>query len=91
MLIEMATEQAVPWLILDCAAPESTLRQWLRERKAAGGDPSEADEDVLALQLANHDPLTETEKHHVCNIDTSRPWSVDSVLANIYDHGIPRH
>jgi len=58
----LARELAVPFLILDCDAPEETLRERVRLRQAAGCDPSDADESVLELQLAQREPLDQAER-----------------------------
>ena len=51
--------------ILDCDAPEATLRERLRARLAKGADPSEATEAVLDWQLANREPLDAAEGVYV--------------------------
>ena len=47
--------------ILHCQAPVDVLESRLRARAAAGGDPSEADENVLRWQLERFQPPTAAE------------------------------
>ena len=42
----------------------------VRRRQAAGGDASEAGEEVLASQLKNREPLAPHEAAHALLIDT---------------------
>ena len=37
-----AEATGVPFLILDCEAPEAVIAQWLAQRQAEGLDPSDA-------------------------------------------------
>ncbi|QTD46028.1 AAA family ATPase [Ottowia testudinis] len=68
--IALAESLGVPWRILAFDAPEDVLRERVRQRQAAGGDASEAGEQVLASQLAHRDPLTRAEAAHALRIDT---------------------
>jgi aminoglycoside phosphotransferase family enzyme/gluconate kinase len=58
---ELADRLGVKFLILDMQTPEQVMRERIRARAQQGGDPSEADERVLELQLASTEPLTEEE------------------------------
>ncbi|POC69788.1 ATP-binding protein, partial [Vibrio vulnificus] len=42
----IAEETGVPFLILDCQAPEAVIAGWLAQRQAEGKDPSDATLDV---------------------------------------------
>ncbi len=66
----LAGELGVPFAILAFEAPEATLRERVRRRAAEGGDASEADEAVLAGQLAAREPLDAGEAAHALRIDT---------------------
>lgn len=55
---ELASEEMVPFEIIDCDAPYDELRLRLLQRH---GDPSEATPDVLDSQMRTHDPLTTQE------------------------------
>ena len=68
--IALAESLGVPWRILAFDAPESVLRERVRQREAAGGDASEAGEAVLASQLAHREPPTPAEAAHALVIDT---------------------
>ena len=59
--VQLAKTLGCPFhiLFIECDAP--TLRRYLRERAAQGGDISEADEEVLEAQLQKLQPLTATE------------------------------
>jgi len=69
---ELARRLGVPFLILHCHAPEPLLRRWITERRAAGGDASDADLAVLDHQLASQEPLTAEERQWVVDIDTAQ-------------------
>ncbi|SEK20286.1 AAA family ATPase [Halomonas daqiaonensis] len=69
-LIEVARAQGVPYLLLECRAAEEQLRQRLRGRAAAGGDPSEADEQIMERQQADARPLAEAEQAYSLRVET---------------------
>lgn len=58
----MAISLGVPFEIINCEAPFEELCSRLEARV---DDPSDANVDVLKLQLANHDPLTDEERQYV--------------------------
>lgn len=58
----LAAELGLPFAILDCRAAEAVLRRRVAERGAAGTDASEASLEVLARQLAVHEPLEADER-----------------------------
>ena len=60
--IDLANEHDVPSVILHCQVPGPELRQRVGRRAAAGGDPSEADLEVLEAQLRNVEPLSSDER-----------------------------
>ncbi len=69
---QLAHQLGVPFHILLCDAPRAELERRVRARSAARNDPSEADVDVLAAQLARAelpDPLTEPETLVAAGID----------------------
>ena len=59
---ELAGQLAVPFLILDFQASKEVLRERIDRRLAEGGDPSEANQNVLDAQLKNQQPLTAAEQ-----------------------------
>ncbi|RRJ82241.1 AAA family ATPase [Aestuariirhabdus litorea] len=77
-------ELGVPFLILSCEAELDNIRQWIRERAAQGGDPSEANLDVLEQQLKSSEPLTEQERLYRKLVKTDDKDSVDSLVARIH-------
>jgi hypothetical protein len=58
-----------PLIVLDFPVPESELRRRIRQRVKAGGDVSEANEDVLNQQMVEQQPLDENEQRLVISID----------------------
>jgi aminoglycoside phosphotransferase family enzyme/predicted kinase len=78
----LAQELAVDYLILDCEAPESVLRERILQRQQQGADPSEADLKVLELQLRQQEPLTAQEQAHRLALDTRR-FPPDDLLAQV--------
>lgn len=59
------------FVILDCFAPDETIRQRLRERAIRRRDASEADTAVLDYQLAEEEPLTADEQALSVKVDTT--------------------
>lgn len=62
-----ASERRLPCLILDFDADVAVLRERLRQRSARGADASEANEPVLAAQIATAEPLQADEAGIVVN------------------------
>jgi aminoglycoside phosphotransferase family enzyme/predicted kinase len=58
---QLAEGLGLGFFILDMQTPEQLMRERVRSRAEQGGDPSEADERVLELQLASAESLTEDE------------------------------
>ncbi|MBF6990046.1 bifunctional aminoglycoside phosphotransferase/ATP-binding protein [Cupriavidus sp. IK-TO18] len=56
-----ALRLGVPFAIVTCEATPETLRARIAARARAGGDPSDADDRVLAWQMRVQEPLTEGE------------------------------
>jgi uncharacterized protein len=67
----LANELALPLRILDFSAPESILRQRIKDRHLAGRDASEADQAVLDHQLRTHEALTSEELALTIPIDSA--------------------
>ena len=66
-----AATRGVPFVIVDVAAPEATLRARIAARLAAGGDASEAGPAVLTYQLAQREALSAAEASAALHIDTA--------------------
>jgi len=69
----LATELAAPFAIVDCRAPLPLLRERVRTRETAGGDPSEADAVVLERLVAANEPLGSDEAAHAIVFDAAAP------------------
>ncbi len=61
LLREVANACAVPFLIVNVTAPKEVLSDRIRQRRLAGGDPSEADVAVLEHQIATQESLSADE------------------------------
>ena len=70
---KLAEEKGVAFLILEFSATEATLRQRIAARK---GDASDADLQVLELQLDKWQPLGEDERDQALSIDTEMKFDV---------------
>jgi aminoglycoside phosphotransferase family enzyme/predicted kinase len=68
---KLADELGVALIILDVRAEPATMRTRILERARRGGDPSDADLDVLDHQLAHDEALTEDEMAQVLVIDSA--------------------
>jgi len=69
----LAAELNVPFTILDCTAHEPRMRERVAARNASGGDPSEADLQVLERQLQHHEHLSAEERMFVIEAVTDKP------------------
>jgi uncharacterized protein len=61
LLRDVATDRRVPFVIADCSAPATVLRERVMHRIQRGNDASEARIEVLEHQLATEEPLTQDE------------------------------
>lgn len=77
---EVAHSRGVPFLVLDCQAPEAVIHSWLAQRQAQGSDPSEATLEVIAAQQAGRDPLSARESLHVQVVNTHESASLDRLV-----------
>ncbi|MFP4648724.1 MAG: AAA family ATPase [Halorhodospira sp.] len=68
--LELARRIGCRFRILQVRAAEQTLRERLRQRRAEGHDPSEADEAVLDMQLQRAEPPSGEEAAFVETVDT---------------------
>ncbi|NND97272.1 MAG: AAA family ATPase [Pirellulaceae bacterium] len=65
---QLAVSQRVEFGIVDCDVNETTLRQRITDRAARNDDPSDADLQVMELQLATRERLVESEHKFVIKI-----------------------
>ena len=68
----LAERLHVPFVILDCSAPASLLRERVTTRAAEARDASEATIAVLERQLQQCEPVSEEEARHILTIRTSQ-------------------
>jgi len=80
---QVAESTGVPFLILDCEAPDAVIEQWLAQRQAEGGDPSDATMEVVKAQQATRESLTESEQLLSRQVDTPDAGSLDSLVSAI--------
>ncbi len=67
----LARDKGVAFRILDLEAPRPVLERRVRQRAARGDDASEADERILARQLAHAAPLADRERAEALTLDAS--------------------
>ncbi|MEW8329104.1 MAG: AAA family ATPase [Candidatus Thiodiazotropha sp.] len=72
LFLQLAQSQQAPLVIIDCQAPESLLKERIRQRCERGGDASEANLAVLKLQQEKRQPLTSAELERTITIDSDR-------------------
>ena len=77
---ELANRLGVRFVILDFRASEAVLSSRIAERLVRGDDPSEASQEVLALQAAKANPLQAEEIPFTLAIDTSGGVDIDEIL-----------
>ncbi|MBK5940841.1 AAA family ATPase [Halochromatium roseum] len=72
-----------PHRILVMQAPMHLLRERISARSLVGGDASDADIDVLSLQIANREPLTDAEHPTAVFLNSEAPMQIEAVLAHV--------
>ena len=72
-LTALARRHGVEPVWLDTSAPDDELARRLVERARTGRKISEADVQVLELQMQSRDPLTPEERARTVTIDTTQP------------------
>jgi predicted kinase len=80
---ELALRLAVPAYLLCCSAPQETLRARIAARGASGGDPSEADESVLAWQRSHQESVNAGEPFEAIQVETADPGALEKILRGI--------
>jgi predicted kinase len=71
------------FLILDFHAPAAVLSARIAARLRRGGDPSEADLAVLAMQTAKASPLGIDEIPFVLTVDTTKDGEIDEITRRV--------
>ncbi|EKT4484827.1 AAA family ATPase [Pseudomonas putida] len=80
---DVASQTGVPFLILDCQAPEAVIASWLEQRQAENTDPSDATLDVVKAQQASREALDAQELVQSTRVDTQDAGSMDQVIEQI--------
>ncbi|HCN46416.1 MAG TPA: hypothetical protein DIT18_12790 [Pseudomonas sp.] len=80
---EVASETGVPFLILDCNAPDAVIASWLAQRQADQNDPSDATLEVIAAQQAGRDALGADELLQSKRVETNESASLDNLIEQI--------
>ncbi|MDT8387131.1 MAG: AAA family ATPase [Thiogranum sp.] len=75
-----AARQALPWLVLNCDAPDQALQKRIEARRRLDRDASDATLDVLALQRTESDDFTAEEDPHVVRLETGSRRYRESLL-----------
>ncbi|QLF92969.1 AAA family ATPase [Pseudomonas sp. ABC1] len=83
---QIAQATGVPFLILDCHAPEAVIEQWLAQRQLESDDPSDATLAVIRDQQASRAPLDEEEVRLSRRVDTQDAASIDTLISDIRQH-----
>ncbi|MBI3546639.1 MAG: AAA family ATPase [Gammaproteobacteria bacterium] len=74
----LAIQLQTPFIIIDFAASENTLRQRIAERQQQANDASEADVSILEQQLRTCEPLQVDELAVSLRYDTEQPLQASS-------------
>ncbi|MBJ9978044.1 AAA family ATPase [Pseudomonas sp. S75] len=80
---QVASSTGVPFLILDCQAPEAVIISWLEQRQTENVDPSDATLEVVKAQQASREPLDDDEALHGKRVDTHESGSMDQLIEQI--------
>ena len=80
---EVASETGVPFLILDCNAPDAVIASWLAQRQADQNDPSDATLEVVAAQQASREALSNEERLQSKRVETNESDSLDDLVKQI--------
>lgn len=79
----LANTLAVPFIILECRAPENVVYERVLHRQRAENDPSDADAEVLKRQLVTQQPLGTDEQAVTITVNTGETIDISSLLARI--------
>ncbi|MFK0089113.1 AAA family ATPase [Pseudomonas sp. NPDC090755] len=79
----IAGETGVPFLILDCNAPDAVIASWLAQRQADQTDPSDATLEVVKAQQASREPLSAEELLQSKRVETNESGSLDQLVEQI--------
>ncbi len=79
----VAETTGVPFLILDCNAPQAVIEAWLQQRQAEQADPSDATLEVIKAQQASREPLSAEEQALSKRVETNESDSLDKLVEQI--------
>ena len=80
---QVAEDHGVPFLLLDCQAPDHVLEQRVTQRMREGRDPSDATLEVMHAQQASREPLSEDELSRQRVVDTYAGTGVDELISEL--------
>lgn len=80
---QLARSLQIPFVILQCVASASTLRQRICSRQ---GDVSDADLSILEYQLDHLKPLSEAEHPYRMILDTEQDIDIEQLVTRILEH-----
>lgn len=80
---KVAETTGVPFLILDCDAPEAVIAGWLAQRQAENTDPSDATMEVIRAQQASREALTTEETLQSKRVETNKSSDLDTLIENL--------
>jgi aminoglycoside phosphotransferase family enzyme/predicted kinase len=80
---QVAEDTGVPFLILDCEAPQAVIAGWLKHRQAQDNDPSDATLEVIEAQQASREPLSEEEILRSKRVETNVSSDLDNLIDNL--------
>jgi aminoglycoside phosphotransferase family enzyme/predicted kinase len=83
MFRALAARRRIPFLILDFHAPRDVLQRRIARRAGKGGDPSEADADVLEAQMRTEEPLRRDDERSAVTIDAASGSTLEIALGEI--------
>ncbi|WP_122343331.1 bifunctional aminoglycoside phosphotransferase/ATP-binding protein [Pseudomonas amygdali] len=80
---KVAENTGVPFMILDCEAPQAVIAGWLAQRQAQNNDPSDATLEVIEAQQANRELLSAEETLRSKKVATHISSELDSLIDNL--------
>lgn len=80
---KVAENTGVPFLILDCEAPQAVIASWLAQRQAQNNDPSDATLQVIEAQQASRELLSAEEILCSKKVATNIGSDLDSLVDNL--------
>ncbi len=80
---ELAARAGSEIVIVSARAAHEELERRVESRHRAGGDPSDADLDVLRYEFDHADPLGEDERDSVIEVATDRPVDIEKVCQSL--------